>query len=233
MHRFFYEKLSSVSEKESVSLSGGEAAHLFKILRARPGEIVGLLDGNGRVAEAEVIQDKKLEIKTVRTVPIPEKRIHLFLTPPRRQKMDQALRQLTELGAWSITPVICERSVVQLDGPSAPERWMELLRESCKQSGNPFLPQLFAPVSMTDAVRAAAERCRTVFYGDPRENPGDAVPLTGDIGLFIGPEGGFSPAELELLGQSSFHPLRIGNWILRVETAAAAGLAVLTVRETL
>lgn len=231
MHRFFYENLSSVFPDDVVSLDRGEAAHLFKILRARPGEHVGLLDGAGREAEAEILQDKKLEVKAVRTIPVPEKRIHLFLTPPRRQKMDQALRQLTELGVWSITPVTGERSVVQLD--CTPDRWREILRESCKQSGNPFLPCVNPPASVEASVRIASSLCRSVFYGDPHETAERGMELTGDIGLFIGPEGGFSPAELELMRAAGFHPLRIGNWILRVETAAAAGLAVLTFRSEL
>ncbi len=227
MHRFFYKNLKNTPAGSVVSLDKEEAAHLFRILRAREGDRIGLLDGEGRSADAAVLKNQELRIEKTEEVPCPAKRIHLYLAPPRKQKMDQLLKQAAELGVWSITPVLCERSVSIPDGANVLRHWTELLQEACKQSGNVFLPQITMPVKFADAVKSANELCTEVFFGDPAES-GCRRELSGDIGLFVGPEGGFSPAEDAVLHENNFSPLRIGSWILRVETAAVAGIAVLT-----
>ena len=235
MHSFRYDLLAEVNIGDIISLDKGESTHLFKILRAAPGDICRLLDGKGNSALARVEKDKVLSITELEKIPpLPGGALHLFLAPPRRQKMDIILKQCTELGVTGITPVICERSVALPDADSVNGRWNDLLFEACKQSGNPYLPQLFPPIKFADSILAAKERCEVNFYGSIANE--DKDPFAGaentvkNIGWFVGPEGGFTEEEELLMKENSFYPLHMQCWILRAETAAICGLALLRER---
>ena len=231
MHSFFYDDLKAVRPGDTVSLSHEEERHLFRILRAADGDRVMLLDGHGETAEAEV-SGRKLVILTRRTEPVPDLRLHLYLAPPRRQKMEQLLKQAAELGVYRVVTFFSERSVALPAGENARSRQETLLAEACKQSGNPFLPVCDGPVKFDDAVTDARNRCPFCFFGAPAES-GSLRPeeLTGDCAFFVGPEGGFTESEETDMKEAGFRPLRIGRRILRVETAAVAGLAVLAAAE--
>lgn len=230
MHYFFYENLKTSEIEESIKLNKDETEHLFKILRAAPGDQVRLLDGNGTIADAVVAPGKMLQIKNMKLYPVPALRIHVYVAAPRRQKMEQLLKQAAELGAWRIVPIQCERSVALPSGERIAKRGPDLLMEACKQSGNAYLPRLEDPIRCMDAIADAKAQCQKIFFGDPGDS-GDSGSLSGDIGYFVGPEGGFSPAEADAMRQAGFLPIRIGHWILRVETAVTAGLAVLNFLE--
>jgi len=144
--------------------------------------------------------------------------------------MDQILKQAVELGVWRIVPMACERSVSLPGEDSIAGRWDDLLFEACKQSGNPFLPQVAAPMKFAAAVSDSKNVCGKVFFGSPRTGSEETMAeKVSDTGFFVGPEGGFSPCEERLMEESSFIPLMIGKWTLRVETAAVCGIAVLSI----
>ena len=212
-----------------LKLEREEENHLFKILRAAPGDRIELLDGCGSIASAEVVPGRLVKLLEVRKISPPERRVHLYIAPPRRQKMDSVLREATELGVWRIVPVICEFSVSEPDAASVSGRWNNAMFEACKQSGNPYLPRTLAPLRFADALEECRTSCSAVYFGSPTDSGETAIP-DGDIAWFVGPEGGFSDRELSQLVASGARPLRIGRWILRVETAAVAGLALLLSR---
>ena len=107
IRKFRCDDLARHSPGDGVRLDRSEETHLFKILRATPGESVELLDGHGRIASAEVRPGRTLVIRDIRTLEPPARRVHLYIAPPRRQKMDSVLREATELGVWRIVPMIC------------------------------------------------------------------------------------------------------------------------------
>jgi len=229
MHRFRYNDLSKASAGELVELEKAEAAHLFKTLRAAPGFEATLMDGKGLAALAKVAAERRLEIISLEKASEPSRKVHLFIAPPRRQKMDQILRQCAELGVWSIQPMICERSVSLPDEESVAGRWDDALYEACKQSGNPFIPQTNPPLPFKKALVLAAEKKLDSYFGAVRTlGAGPSQEGHGDFAWFVGPEGGFSPAEEEELASSGVKPLRIGRCVLRVETAAVCGVALLS-----
>lgn len=224
MARFRYDRLADAKPGDLLELDRTEASHLFKILRARPGETAGLLDGKGNTGSATVTENRMLRLDSVETIPFPHRRIHLYLAPPRRQKMDQLLKEAAELGVYRIVPMICERSVALPDADSA-DRQNDLLFEACKQSGNPYLPRLEVPVKFSQAVQDAAERSCLCCFGSPYESDMAGLENAADVAFFVGPEGGFSGQEEQQMRSAGFHSMRIGPWILRVETAAIAGIA--------
>ena len=142
MHRFRCDELEGLKPGASVRLEKSENAHLFKTLRAAEGERCLLMDGRGNIGEAEVAAGRTLILRSRESAAPPEPpAVHLYIAPPRRQKMDQILKQCTELGVRRIVPVICERSVSLPDSDSINGRWTELMFEACKQSGNAFVPE--------------------------------------------------------------------------------------------
>lgn len=224
MSRFRCDNLKDLSVGDPVELIRAESNHLFKILRARPGETIDLIDGCGTIGTAVIGKDRKITLESKKEKPFSGRRIHLYVAPPRRQKMDQILKAVTELGVYRIIPMICDRSVALPDVDSA-DRQTDLLFEACKQSGNAWLPLLNEPVKFSAALAEAKEKLPLNVVGSPYENRDAFAHLPDDIGFFVGPEGGFSEAEEQAMRDANFVPMQIGSWILRVETACIAGLA--------
>lgn len=229
MHAFRFDDLASTESGSLFSLDSREESHLFRILRARPGETVALLDGHGTTGTAVVESDRRLHLESKRTVPPPTRRLHLYFAPPKKQKLDAMLKQAVELGVFELVPVLCERSVVQPDESSVSGRWIDLLFEACKQSGNPFLPEVVSPMPFAAALDRARETCGALVVGSNRTGMFPDLGTASDAAFFVGPEGGFTDAETEAMFGAGAIPLRIGEWTLRVETAAVAGLGVLSV----
>ena len=155
-------------------------------------------------------------------VPEPETGLLLYTAVPRKAKFNTLLKQAAELGVREIRLLLCERSVA---APEGSDRWETLLQEGCKQSGNPFLPKIAPPVKLAAAL---AEFSGTGYFGAV-ENPGAEAPrpAAGNVAWFVGPEGGFTAAEEEAMARANIHALNLGPYVLRLETAAVCGLAVL------
>ena len=229
MHAFRFDDLASTEPGSLFCLNSREESHLFRILRARPGETVALLDGHGATGTAVVESDRRLRLETKQTVPPPAHRLHLYFAPPKKQKLDALLKQAVELGVFELVPVLCERSVVQPGESSVAGRWVDLLFEACKQSGNPFLPAVATPMPFAAALDRARETCGALIVGSNRTGVFPDLGTASDVAFFVGPEGGFTDAETDAMFAAGALPLRIGDWTLRVETAAVAGLGVLNV----
>ena len=157
------------------------------------------------------------------------RRLHLYFAPPKKQNLDALLKQAVELGVFELVPVLCERSVVQPGENSVAGRWIDLLFEACKQSGNPFLPAVASPMPFATVLARARETCGALIVGSNRTGVFPDLGTASDTAFFVGPEGGFTDAETDAMFAAGTVPLRIGDWTLRVETAAVAGLAVLNV----
>lgn len=229
MHIFRYEALSSAASGDLVRLEKDENSHFFRTLRAVPGDRCQLMDGQGRFALAEAAEGKMLKILSMETAERPAPPLlHMYIAPPRRQKMDQILRQAAELGVWRIVPMLCERSVALPDQDSVNGRWKEVLFEACKQSGNPFLPQVAEPMKFSSALADSAQQCAVRFFGSVRKRESaPEVRTPGSAAWFVGPEGGFTEEEELAMLQQGIEPLHFGNWTLRVETAAVCGLCLI------
>lgn len=238
IHRFYYSEKLSVGE--DVELSGIESAHALKVLRVRPGETMILLNGHGTEAFATLLEspgDRRqhravCRIERVVLHDTPSRPVHLYVAPPKSKSMDIVLKSATELGVSSITPILCQYGVVKLEGEGK-DAWENTLIAAMKQSGNPWLPELKAPMSLEDAL---ASSCCLGYFGAVRP-AGMAVPPApwnrpegAEASLWVGPEGGFTDAEEAKLLARGLYPLTVGNWILRVETAVAALLACMNIR---
>jgi len=222
-------------ESGPVVLTGPEAHHLARVMRAKPGQAVVLFDGSGAEFDAEVLACERdcvrlrvLERREVdRGLSVA---VTLLVAVCRDQRMTWLVEKCTELGAERIVPVLCERGVVRPDGAGKPNRWRRRSVEAAKQAGRTTLPTIDAPAPLPEATTAApAEAVKLAAV------PGAETPLAHacrDVGecaeawLAVGPEGGFTPEEVQALREAGFMPVSLGPTILRVETAAVAMLSV-------
>jgi 16S rRNA (uracil1498-N3)-methyltransferase len=212
-----------------VQLPEREDRHLFNTLRGRTGDTVQLIDGKGVLASARVVEGKRLLVLEREEWQEPSRKIHLFVSPPRQNRMDQLLTQCCEIGVWSITLVITEHSVVRPDEGEVSDKWKVHLIEGCKQSKNPFMPELRNVINFNNIFDDVKEMGIPAFYGSVADSAGGKN-ISGNvpgIAWVVGPEGGFSASEEEMMNSSGFMPLKIGKWIMRVETAAVAGAVLL------
>lgn len=221
MHAFFLEQPGK--KGEIAALNPHERDHLFRTLRARPGERILLLDGRGCRMTGMVCAGNRVELLEVEFVPEPARKLHLFCAVPRRARFDLLLKQAAELGVWSIRLLSCTRSVAK---PEGSERWKLLLQEGCKQSGNPFLPRIASPVPLAVALEELRCDGASGFFGVVRSAE-SAAAVGGDLAWFVGPEGGFTDEEESEMREFGVRALNLGPYVLRLETAAVCGLAVL------
>ncbi len=141
--------------------------------------------------------------------------------------MDLILEKMTELGAAEIVPVVTERSVPHIPADRLPrrlERWRRIVLTAAKQCGQTRVPTVAAPVDFSAALSLCEEGSLTLFPWEGEEHRSLKQVLKSAspspvVNLFIGPEGGFSPAEVERGRARGFCRVSLGPLILRTETA--------------
>jgi 16S rRNA (uracil1498-N3)-methyltransferase len=169
--------------------------------------------------------------------------ILLFQALPKGTRMDLIVRQAAETGIAGIVPFAAERSVPKLrDRDGKFERWERIIREARQQSGSAAPTSLSGPLSMEGLLsywETLKSRCSRplgiLFHQDP-VSPLEKVILHDYLGkvpdvvaLVIGPEGGFSPAEVSRFLEAGFKPFKLGDAVLRTETAALYGAAAVRI----
>jgi 16S rRNA (uracil1498-N3)-methyltransferase len=219
-----------------VQLSAPEGRHFVSVLRGRVGQSIELFDGCGRLAGGVVTQIKKndvfVEIENVSAcTPSQAGRIILAVAAAKGQRLDWMLSKCTELGADHIVLIQYEHSV-RLGRESAAGRYQNIIIAACKQSGRVFLPTLTGPQKLADAIAELKQQYPQshFIFGSPDPDAKTLRNLANDSRdtlVFIGPEGGLTQTETQLLEHNGAVPVRVANHILRTETAAAAFTAIL------
>jgi 16S rRNA (uracil1498-N3)-methyltransferase len=242
MHRFYLPPAST--RGDSLRLDGREAHHALHVLRLQRGELVTVLDGVGNEFLCAVETSSRhavtlsVSLKNF-TPPLPGS-ITLLQAVPKGKIIESIIQKAVELGARRIVPLLTERVVTQLDAEDAAvkrEKWQQVAIEAIKQCGAAWLPQIEAPMTIAEYL-ARKEKFDLSLIGSlqkerrhPREcfrefqaKPGR---LPQSVGVWIGPEGDFTPEELEAIQASGALPISLGRLVLRVETAAIYCLSIL------
>ena len=232
MHLFYCPDLTPTL----VELPEEETHHAVNVLRLSAGSTIGLLDGKGTFAEAEVMETskKKCVVRILRKeTEAPERRarIHLAVAPTKQMdRFEWFLEKATEIGVDRITPVLThrtERDKLRHD------RMEKVLVGAMKQSQRKWLPQLD---ELTKLKELASPSPQPLSRGEGSPIPqkffgwceGEHVDVTSaydpkkDALMLIGPEGDFTPEEAELLLSNGFQAVSLGKARLRTETAAIA-----------
>jgi 16S rRNA (uracil1498-N3)-methyltransferase len=217
-------------------LPAAAAAHVARVLRARAGQPLTLFDGRGGEYDATILQiDRtgvRVQVEQQRAVerdsPL---RVTLLQALARGERMDLIVQKATELGVAAILAWSAERSVVRLDGAGLARRcehWHAIAISACEQCGRNQVPLIDAVADLAVAcARADADSLRLLLAPEAERSLISVAGQSAGISLIVGPEGGFSDAELALAARQGFQSCRLGPRVLRAETAPLAALAAL------
>ena len=227
--------------RADVFLGEEESHHLLHVLRAKAGQRIEVFNGEGGtgLAAVETAGRGGISVRILERSEHarPSVRLALIQALPREQKMDLIIQKATELGAAEIIPVLTEHAVVQLKegrGEGKRDRWEKIALNAAKQCGAAWLPNI-APVQSLAALLSAHRGFDALLVCalDEKTQPiRDAIqsikarPLSS-VGVMVGPEGDFSPAEMKLIRNAGAIPVSLGGTVLRSETAAIYALSIL------
>jgi len=242
MHRFFLPPASS--RGNVLRLEGREAHHALHVLRLKRGDRATILDGAGSEFLCEVENCAKdfvtLTVKEKKSTPAPPCAITLLVAVPKGKIIEGIIQKAVELGAQRILPLLTDRVVMQLDDEGAEDRrekWQQVAIEAVKQCGAAWLPKVDAPQAIGEYL-ARGEKPELALVGSlqtERRHPREWIEAfqrqhgrrPRSAGVWIGPEGDFTPDELKTIEQAGAKPITLGPLTLRVETAAIYCLSFL------
>jgi 16S rRNA (uracil1498-N3)-methyltransferase len=207
-----------------------EARHATSALRLREGDRVVVTDGAGRVADATLIRAERgraeVEIEAVAQVARPPSGLTLAMAVLAGSTMDLVIQKAVELGVERVIPVCCARSQHGLDRAAArADHWRRVGVQALKQCRRAWALDLAPPVQLRELVAGPGGSHGVV--ADPGGRSVRSIPVERRRCLLIGPEGGFDDGELEMLDRAGWPRIRLGCHVLRAETAAIAGVALL------
>jgi 16S rRNA (uracil1498-N3)-methyltransferase len=224
--------------KDTIYIGESERHHLLNVLRLKPGDPVQVFDGEGNSYIAmlcdmcsPLLQAKILERQFH---PLTPPYITLFQGLPKFDKLDLIVQKTTEIGVVKIAPMICRRSIpkrTEVAEKKRTVRWQRIANESAKQCKRPQFAKVLAPQRMEVCLERATNLNLLILLWENKDGRGLKEVLRShqtaeSIGLFIGPEGGFSDKEVKLALQKGCLPVTLGGNILRTETAAIVGVAL-------
>jgi 16S rRNA (uracil1498-N3)-methyltransferase len=227
LHRFYVPDLAR--QPESVALPEDELHHALRVVRVRAGDRVQLFDGAGRWSDAEVIAADRRDVSIVRGP------LHEDAPGPPRLALGQAwlnheranesiVQRATELG---VDRIVFFRAAHSERGPKNAEKWVRWSVESCKQCGRNRLPQIAAVTGLADCLAAANGLSPLIATQHAPAAPLDSVVRANDgVLLLVGPEGDFTPEEVQVALKAGARVLSLGPRTLRSEVAATVAIAL-------
>jgi len=242
MHRFYLPPVHC--QGSTLTIEDREAHHGLHVLRLRRGERVVVLDGAGHelLCETRGTDRNAIQLDVVQRnfiAPLPYQ-VTLLQAIPKGKVFETIIQKATELGVHRIVPLLSERIVSHLDDESAEAKaakWRIVAIEASKQCGSAWLPQIDLPVS-PKAFLSRGEKFELPLIASlqpdnrhPRElfktffAERQRLPQT--VCIWIGPEGDFSPAEMNAARSAGALPITLGRLVLRSETAAIYCLSIL------
>lgn len=221
----------------SFELPPDAAHHASRVLRLRVGDTVEIFDGIGNECRG-LIADLSARSVTVASITANDNKrespLHTLLAQAlsSSEKMDWVIQKSTELGVTEIQPLATDRSVARLSAERTARRlehWQQVAISACEQCGRNVLPQIHAPLDIMDWLQQAkaVPDTKYILLPDGAASLHDQIRPRGKAMLLIGAEGGFSQTESAMALHCGFIPIRLGARVMRTETAAIAGLAVL------
>jgi 16S rRNA (uracil1498-N3)-methyltransferase len=242
MHRFYVPPNEWQSGNKC--LHGREAHHALHVLRVRRGESVTVLDGEGGEFLCEVQETRRDEVglKVTKANSIAPRpcQVTLLQAIPKGKILEAIIQKATELCAARIVPLLSERVVTQLDQEEAvakAAKYQSVAIEAIKQCGAAWLPMVETPVRPADFLRRKesyelplvaslhGERAQARKYFDHFKSQYRKSPHS--VCVWVGPEGDFSPDEIEMIKSSGAFPITLGPLVLRSETAAVYCLSII------
>jgi 16S rRNA (uracil1498-N3)-methyltransferase len=224
----------------TAALTGDQAIHLARVLRAEPGQIYDVV-ANGFLHRAEItaVSDNEVafilheELEADAALPI-----HLLLAVFKFDHMEWAIEKATELGVARITPIVARRTEkhLALAASKRVDRWRRIALEAAKQSRRTDIPEIHDAATLANALKSETAPLRILlseteqflFLTAALKTANNSLPATAnmELSLAIGPEGGWTAEEMSLFTQHAWQHVTLGPRILRAETAAIAAIAI-------
>jgi 16S rRNA (uracil1498-N3)-methyltransferase len=240
MHRLFLAPEQIDITARRAGITGQDHQHLTRVLRARIGDSIVVLDGHGRAYQAEVTEISRSETVVrlgAAVTPPPEPFIHIAVAQAlgKSDKFEIVVQHGTEAGASKFVPVVAERSVVEIPNDRIEPRlarWRAIAKGAAEQSFRACIPEIVAPANLNKVITEAklanaailllhtSAECVSLYEALARmpSAPERAV-------LCVGPEGGWSCGELDLASELGIEPVSLGPHVLRTETAALVAIS--------
>jgi 16S rRNA (uracil1498-N3)-methyltransferase len=227
-----------VDEGTEVVLSSREGRHALAVLRLGRGDRIELIDGSGRIGEAEVTDVDRGGLRarilmTRSAPPDPLPRLTVGVGIAKGKHADLVIRLAAELGARAVWPLVTERTVAtpRREESQRVERWKRLAVESLKQSRRTRMTTVERPLTVEEALTRSSEfpSRYLAWLGEktvPLSRALSRDALGGDVLFLIGPEGDFTTEETKRAQEVGFVPVSLTESVLRVETAVAYVLSV-------
>lgn len=224
--------------ENQITIVGNDARHIQTVLRMGLDEELILCDGLGMDYRCSIssLEGDSVQVKIIEKAPCdvePKTNIVLYQGLPKADKMEWIIQKCTEVGVTRIVPVSTQYAIMKLAQKETKklERWQKIAEAAAKQSGRGLIPQV-GPRALTflQAIEEARMLSGTVIAYEKESAYGIKEfisSFSGDrIGIFIGPEGGFSPEEIAQAMQAGIRPITLGKRILRTETAGLVTAAI-------
>ncbi len=213
---------------QQLEIIGEDAFHLIKVLRKKAGDKIEITDGKGKGFEG-IITDLKKDLVTFSlgkelfsNAEIKVK-MHLAVAPTKNaDRFEWMTEKAVEMGVHEITPIICERSERKNCNT---DRLRKIILSAMKQSGRFYLPQINEPVKLKD-FQSSAKQNLVAHCMDLQKMDISTIEFSDSVCILIGPEGDFTPNEIEILLAKNYSPVSLGNSRLRTETAGVYAMGV-------
>ncbi len=220
MQLFYVREIS----EDVVQLNQEESKHALKVLRLSKGDPIQIVDGKGGFYEAEILDDNikgcKLAIlKSLKDFGKRDFKLHIGIAPTKNiDRFEWFLEKATEIGIDEITPVLCEHSERKV---IKPERLNKILVSAMKQSVKAYLPVLNEISNYNELVANTTFENKYIAhcYEGEKKHLKAEIKKGENVLILIGPEGDFSPQEIELAKVNGFKEISLGTSRLRTETA--------------
>jgi 16S rRNA (uracil1498-N3)-methyltransferase len=236
-NHFFIKK--SLAGGECLYLEGREHRHLSKVVRLQPQDEIWLFDEEGAKYRARIehIGRQKTRLSLIEKLEPSQRRLKMTLAQAllKAKPMDWVIQKATELGVFSIVPVLTSRCVVKLEDRIAKkvERWNQIALEASKQCRSGLIPNILAPQPLDNLIREL-QATRRLFLSENKGRPlKEVVRLSqdsqtpSDVVILIGPEGGWTNEEEVKVLRFGYEAVSLGKNILRAETASLAAVAII------
>jgi 16S rRNA (uracil1498-N3)-methyltransferase len=247
-NQYLSEELIAPAVGDIAVVTGSEARHAVTVSRLAVGDTVRVANGMGTVVTGIVTvaqaTDFSFEVQSVESIDPPLPWIYLAQALAKGDRDELAIQAATELGVDGIIPWSAARSISRWEGPKVAkghDRWIAVVREATKQSARAWLPEVQSLVT-TKQLAELGGLCQLIVLDPMAELPLTEVEMPvprftespegppRSIVLVVGPEGGISPAEFEILYAAGAVGARLGDGILRTSTAGPAAIAVLSAK---
>lgn len=238
---WFYVENSQITEHD-IRITGADVNHIRNVLRMKQGDHLTICDGEGTDYQCQIESLTPGEV-VARIVEMGQNetelpaRIYLFQGLPKKDKMELIIQKAVELGVYEIIPVAMKRCVVKLEDPKKEQkklgRWQTIADSAAKQCGRGILPKVKEVMTLEQAAEYASGLSKRLVPYELAQGMAQShravkeAAKASSVGVFIGPEGGFDQAEMDMLLKKDAEPITLGRRILRTETAGLTALSIL------